>query len=96
MQYVSLNNIKNDLIKYFKVQSLYPVIGAGFSTKCVTANGVIPSGNMLKTEMLSQINEVGADVTSISSLDLKNIAKYYKNLFQEIAEQNIYWKISQM
>lgn len=80
MQYVSLDNIKNDLIKYFKAQNLYPVIGAGFSAKCVTANGVIPSGDMLKTEMLNQIKEAGADVTSISSLDLKSIAKYYKKL----------------
>lgn len=53
MQYVSLDNIKNDFIKCFKAQNLYPVIGAGFSAKCVTPNEVIPSGNMLKTEMLN-------------------------------------------
>lgn len=80
MNYISLYDIKDDLLKYFKSQSLYPVLGAGFSAGCKTQNGYIPSGNKLKNDMLDQINGAEIDISSISSQDLKNIAKYYKRL----------------
>ncbi len=80
MNYVSLNEIKDDLLKFFKNQNLYPIIGAGFSANCQTSKGVTPSGDMLKAEMLSQMAEAGTDTSTISSMDLKAIAKYYKKL----------------
>lgn len=80
MNYVSLNEIRDDLLKFFKNQNLYPIIGAGFSANCQTSKGVTPSGDMLKAEMLSQMAEAGTDTSTISSMDLKAIAKYYKKL----------------
>lgn len=80
MNYTTLNEIRDELIKQLKNQSLYPVIGAGFTTNCAAKNGKTPSGDEMKTEMIRQIHMQGHDITTLVSMDLKQISKYYKTL----------------
>lgn len=80
MNYTTLDEIHDELIKQLKNQSLYPVIGAGFTTGCLAKNGKTPSGDEMKTEMIQQISVQGHDVTALSTMDLKQISKYYKSI----------------
>lgn len=84
MKYVSLDEITEDLLKHFKNQDLYPIIGAGFTTGCEALSGTTPSGEDLKKEMINQIRrcegEENVDLSSLSLLDLKTISKYYKKI----------------
>ena len=80
MNYVNIKHIERDLVKLLKDQSLYPVIGAGFSSGCRTQNGMVPSGTLLKKEMINQIKKIEKDISKISDSDLKTISKYYKKI----------------
>jgi hypothetical protein len=80
MNYITLDKISNELKKQLRNQSIYPVIGAGFSAGCNTKKGKTPKGDDLKDEMLKQIESLGTDISTISSRDLKQISKYYKTL----------------
>ena len=80
MKYVSLDEITEDLLKHFKNQDLYPIIGAGFTTGCEALSGTTPSGEDLKKEMINQIRrcegEENVDLSSLSLLDLKTISDF--------------------
>lgn len=80
MNYTTLDEIRGELIKQLKNQSLYPVIGAGFTIGCFARNGKTPSGNEMKTEMIQQISTQGQDITALLTRDLKQISKYYKSI----------------
>ena len=80
MNYTTLHEAHDDLIMLLKSQSLYPVIGAGFSTGCSAKNGKAPSGDELRAEMLQQINQQGYDSKELEVLDLKKISRYYKTI----------------
>ncbi len=80
MEYVDINEIRQDLIKLIKDQSIYPVIGAGFSSGCKAKNGVVPSAEGFREEILNQIKDLGEDTSEILNSDLKTLAQYYKKI----------------
>lgn len=80
MDIIKLEDVKGELIKQIKRQSLYPVIGAGFTAGCIARNGRVPKGDELKEEMICQINDNGYDTKEIEKKDLKKVSKYYKSI----------------
>ena len=80
MDIIKLEDVKGELIKQIKRQSLYPVIGAGFTAGCIARNGKTPEGDELREKMLHQINANGYDTKGIEKKDLKKVSKYYKSL----------------
>ena len=52
MNIVEFNDIKDDLINYFKSKSILPVIGSGFTVGEKAYNGSVPSGESFKNHMI--------------------------------------------
>ena len=55
MKYVRLNEIRDELRKSFKKRNILPILGAGFSMGSNARNGITPSGNQCKSDMINFI-----------------------------------------
>ena len=55
MNYISLSELKDELINFFRAKSILPVLGSGFTVGECAENGLVPSGSLMKEHMLRAI-----------------------------------------
>lgn len=88
MRIVSLEEIWDELKRHIKSNSLFPIIGSGFTMGCQTkaSDFLVPSGSQMKEYMISYLASLGHTVPAEASFS--RTARYYE-LF---AKQDDYWK----
>lgn len=67
-----LNSIKNSIMS----SSLIPVLGSGFSVSMLANEGLVPSGNDMKTHMINTLSKLDASY-DFKSKSFSQLAKYY-------------------
>jgi len=91
MDILKLDDIKEDLINYFRSKSILPIFGSGFSLGETAKNGTVPSGQVLREYMIEKLSH-HKDFSSDEAIsELKN------KQFSEVAsffEDNDYVSIS--
>lgn len=53
MNYISLSELKDELINFFRAKSILPVLGSGFTVGECAENGLVPSGSLMKEHVKS-------------------------------------------
>ena len=56
MNILRFDNIREDLINYFRSKSILPIFGSGFSLDEKAKNGIVPSGRVLKDYMIENLS----------------------------------------
>jgi len=92
MNVIRIDEIKDDLIIYFKSKKLVPILGSGFSRGCPTLKGgKVPSGHDYKKHMLNELCEK----LSLDDSEKETIEKYsfskLCNLYED--DDNIQYNI---
>jgi len=56
MNVLKFDDIREDLINYFRSKSILPIFGSGFSLGEKAKNGIVPSGQILKDYMIEKLS----------------------------------------
>ena len=56
MNILNFDDIREDLINYFRSKSIIPIFGSGFSLGEKAKNGIVPSGRVLKDYMIEKLS----------------------------------------
>lgn len=83
MNILEPNEIRDNLVTFFKNQTLIPIVGAGFSCGSLAYNGTVPTGFEYKQQMINVLNK-NTEFTSEEKNSFKNesfstLCDYYED-----------------
>lgn len=60
MRIVEYSEIEEEFVDALRQNSILPIIGSGFTAKCACNRGTVPSGSMMRTDMIHALSkEIG-------------------------------------
>ena len=72
MNILRFDDIREDLINYFRSKSILPIFGSGFSCGEKAKNGTVPSGEALKEYMIDTLSNHKDFASEKALAELKN------------------------
>ncbi len=93
------DDIREEIISFFKNKSLIPIVGAGLTCGIKSWKGNVPSGEEYKSHMLSELSKSGVftneEMDDICKENFSDICDYYEDdEIIDVEERKDYWKRS--
>lgn len=86
-------DIKEDLITFFKRKNIIPIVGSGVSCGVHTRHGIIPSGKEYMQHMLKQLEAHADDAEELRNASFSTLCDYYEdNSFISEQQRFLYLK----
>ena len=57
MNILEPNEIRDNLVTFFRAKNLIPIVGAGFSCGAIAYNGTVPTGSGYKQQMVTALSQ---------------------------------------
>lgn len=79
MRIVEYSEIEEEFVDALRQNSILPIIGSGFTAKCACNRGTVPSGSMMRTDMIHALSkEIGDQyIDELKKQTFSRIAYYY-------------------
>jgi hypothetical protein len=68
MNIVDFNEISTELYEHLRAKRIIPVLGSGFTAACISNNGYVPTGKIMKIDMINAL-------LSIQTMDKDELKK---------------------